>query len=270
MNNNERFISSFKELEDFIINLCKKTDYLFQYIESTYASNKTNKYSFGNCINSIYNWKIGNSSKVKTVRLLGSKIVKINEKKDFINKILNIRNKLSHEIWWFEVTNDCIVELDKLCDFLFRIKIKDTEKIPKIVTTCNERDSLQDILKIMTENKYTHIPIISDTWEIMGIVSDALITMWLREQINSDGEIVIDTKSVTLWAIVGMRTEYEEYLFLSDTELTSKAYSKFEEYILKWNRLWCIIFTKDWEKTSSVTWIMTAWDLPIIKEYFIL
>lgn len=65
MNNNERFISSFKELEDFIINLCKKTDYLFQYIESTYASNKTNKYSFGNCINSIYNWKIGNSSKVK-------------------------------------------------------------------------------------------------------------------------------------------------------------------------------------------------------------
>lgn len=270
MSNNERFINCFKELEDYLINLCNKTDYLHQFIEKEYSTFETDKYTFGNCVYALCNWKIANSTMVRTVRLLESKITKINEKRDFIKQIQKIRNKLSHEIWWFEVTNECIVELDKLCDFLFRIKVKDTETVPKQVKTCNEKDSLQNILEIMFENKFTHIPIISDKWEIIGIISDALITVWLREQIDHNGEIVLDTKSVTLWDIVQMKTKYEEYLILTDVELTSVAYSKFEESILKWNRLWCIIFTKDWKNTSSITWIMTAWDLPIIKEYFML
>lgn len=270
MDNNEKFIVCFKELEDYLIKLCKKTDYLYQFIESRVTKSNGEKFTFWNCLYAINNATNRWQQPIALIKWLEVKINKIKEKYDFLDYVRSDRNKLSHEKWWFEITNEYLSELEALCDFLFRTKIKDTETVTKQVKSCNELDSLQDILEIMFENKFTHIPVISNTWEIIGVISDALITVWLRNQINDNGEIVLDTKSVNLWDVVKMKTRYEEYLVLSDRELTSIAYWKFEEFILKWNRLWCIIFTKDLNVNSSLTWIMTAWDLPIIKEYFML
>ena len=72
------------------------------------------------------------------------------------------------------------------------------------------------------------------------------IKIWDIDLVNSNDEYKIISKDVSIYDI--------DYMFLESINL--------------WIRLGVIIITNNWNTNWNIEWVITAWDIPMIKKHY--
>jgi len=191
----------------------------------------------------------------------------LSQYKDEFNLFTERRNNYSHESWQNYIPSGWAIEIFKtIRNKLIKPKtiyefIQDENK--NTVFTCDIKDRLKDILSIMQEKIYTHIPVISN-WIFIWLLSESSICERLNNNIDQDGNILIEH------AIIedsNLSSKNDCYIIEKRNTPLHVILETFNEYIEKWERLWAIFITNLWKKDEKLDWIITAWDIPTIKKY---
>lgn len=184
---------------------------------------------------------------------------------DRLTKYSHIRNKILHEYkWYISVSASAFEELENDLEILKNPKkIWDIRK--SIVFTSKKDDNLDYILKKMSTNTYTHIPILDKDWFIEWVISERTILYHLMANINKEGCLMLD--NIRIWDI-DLTNKNDEYKIISNNTSIYDINDMFLESISLWKKLWAIIITNNWEPDWKIEWIITAWDIPTIKKHF--
>lgn len=194
-----------------------------------------------------------------------TKIIKNWKWFDRLTKYSHIRNKILHEYkWYISVSASAFEELSIDLEIL-----KNPKRIWEVrkseVFTCKKHDNLEFILNKMSNNTYTHIPILNEDWFIQWVVSERTILYHLMKNIDKDWCLLLE--NIKVWDI-DLANKNDEYKIISDNTSIYDINDMFLESIDSWKRLWSIIITNNWKLDWTIIWIITPWDIPMIKSHF--
>lgn len=118
---------------------------------------------------------------------------------------------------------------------------------------------LSDVLKDMSKNTYTHVPIM-DNGEMVGIFSENVLLTYLvdiGETVITDDMTISDVKKfLPLSAQRG-----ESFMFLPRKASLAEVYKIFNEAIKVRKRIGMIFITEHGKEKEKLLGIITAWDL---------
>jgi len=168
---------------------------------------------------------------------------------------------------------------EKIIAEVFKSTIRDLKKIyqqiknpplsceiaSKPVYTCQIKDSLLEQIKIMREKTYTHVPVYKNT-DFRGVLSESALFSWLGDLGKID-TINKDIKVGDIQKYLNIEGRSNEYFKLIDKKTNIyKVKQLFEQNIEKNKRLGAVFITKSGKGNKKIIGIITAWDLPRIKE----
>lgn len=130
------------------------------------------------------------------------------------------------------------------------------DKFKKDVFICQTSEPLLDVLKLMKEKTYTHIPVYEDN-KFIGILSEASFTNWATEKENIN-LIYIKVKDLVNY-LNNQSNEFFEFVKKSENafEVRGWFYNKVKEH----KRLGAVFITETGNKEEPLLGIVTAWDL---------
>ena len=138
------------------------------------------------------------------------------------------------------------------------------KKFGKKVFTCKLEDSLLEIIKVMKERVYTHIPVYSysdlNEKEFVGVLSESSIMNWLADKKE------ISLKNVKIEELVEFLNKQpnECFDFVNKDEDAYKIKERFLKEVKDQKRIGAIFITKNGNKDEELLGIITAWDLPLL------
>ena len=191
----------------------------------------------------------------------------ISQYKDEFNLFVERRNSYSHQNWQNYIPSEWAIEIfKKIRDKIIKPKtiyefVKETNNM---VFSCEKKDKLKDVLSIMQEKTYTHVPVISD-WEFVWLLSESSICERLNNNIDQDWSIIIDDAIV---ADVNLNPRNDNYIIDKRNTPLHVVLETFDDYIDKWERLWAIFITNLWKRNEELDWVITAWDIPSVKNFY--
>lgn len=135
------------------------------------------------------------------------------------------------------------------------------------VFACKKNDYLKDILPIMKQNNYTHIPVYNGKGKFTGVLTEKSIAYWLAENFDQTDDLTLDGVKVS--GIPLDDIEGKDYAFVSkhnniyqiDQIFTNKRKNK--------ERLWVIFITEDGDPDQQIEGIVTSWDVALVDDYVI-
>jgi hypothetical protein len=238
MNNKDRFLNLFIELEKILTDTIWDNNYI--WYKDKLKIIKDGKYKLTWCIKCYYSelteiWYFRNDS----LHRYNAFIWDISD--NVINKISKIISKLNNP---------------ETCYDAFK---------KEIIFCCKEDDDLSFIIKLMKKNLYTHIPVYSNDNKFKWIITESTITYFLWENIDNEWNIIlgkIKIKNLNL----GNWNDYYEFIDRNTTIYDLE--NKFLNAINWWKRLWALFITNLWKEDEKIDWIITAWDIPKVKTLF--
>jgi len=194
-----------------------------------------------------------------------SRIIKNWKWFDRLTKYSHIRNKLLHDYKWFiSISESACNELESDLNVL-----RNPKKIWEVrkcdVFTCNNEDKLEYVLKEMKDNLYTHIPVLNNEGNIKWVLSESTILYFMLNNIDKDRCLVMEP--IKIWDIDLVNSNDEYKIISKDVSIYDIDYM-FLESINLWIRLGVIIITNNWNTNWNIEWVITAWDIPMIKKHY--
>lgn len=173
-----------------------------------------------------------------------------------------IRNEILHNYPDKINVNDfAIDEIIRFRDMLFN-QLKWGELFQADVFTCTINDKLIDIVRIMKEKLYTHIPVYD--WEnFVDVMTESTVVYGLTKYIDWDGNLILENVQIK---DILEENQNDTYEFISKNMSVYEIKEKFERFIINGKRLWALFITNLWKKEEKLLWIVTAWDLPKIED----
>jgi len=169
-----------------------------------------------------------------------------------------------------------VVPTDALCKKLEDIlnKIKNPPKWESIaikkekIYSCSEDNLILDVIKVMAENTYTHVPVVKDGI-FQWLLSESIYVQWLSEVIEKEG--ICTTESTISQLKKYVKKTNDDYLFLSRDADIYLIREKFEKAIQERKgevskRLGVIFITNSGKETEKILGLITAWDLGKIED----
>jgi predicted transcriptional regulator len=190
---------------------------------------------------------------------------KVERKQYMLIKFGYIRNEIVHEYQdYVDVTEKTLQEMQSIRDYLINPPLcRDCKEVIHEVKTCNVSDSLKEVLGVMKQHQFTHIPVYKDqifAW----IVSDTIITDAISDLLTENWEIIAE---LDIGSIANKDTV--EYTFVSQNTSNEDIIDLFAQAIQKKQKLWAVFITNLGSHSESLLWIVTAWDIPILEKYLI-
>lgn len=228
-NSSQEFIKEFKEVEEFLNSLINFSRHL----------------SFPELV--------AQSSKYSAI---------VREYRYDILRFSDIRNILVHGEEMVQVTKEAQQKIAKI-NRLLQSPPTVSELFSKKVTYCQIEDNLEAILKIMKENIFTHIPVYKDG-KFFGVLSESSVTSWLADKIDSP--LNLRSCLVQEMALYLKNRPEEVYKFVNKDTSVYEVRDWFLEFAESGNRLGAVLITPTGGKDELLLGIITAWDIPKIKE----
>lgn len=123
----------------------------------------------------------------------------------------------------------------------------------------------ENVLRKMQKDLFTHVPIY-DGGKFLGLLTETTLLDWLMENINQ-GQAQFYKKLVSDINPKYLNSKTNMYRFISQNTSIFEAYQMFENAIDVDKRLGALLITNDGKKEGKLVGIITAWDLPRIKDY---
>lgn len=132
--------------------------------------------------------------------------------------------------------------------------------IPRaIIFTATLDSSIQQLMNIMAEKNYTHIPIIEDDIMI-GIFSENTLLSYLVA--NQEGIILKDAKVEDFKEFVEIENHINEYFeFVSRSTLLSEVEEIFHKGLVDKKRIALAYITETGKNTEKILGMITPWDI---------
>ena len=130
----------------------------------------------------------------------------------------------------------------------------------KEVYFCNSNDLLIEVLRVMKEKTFTHVPVYSNKGFI-GILSEASIANWLSDskELNMQN---IKVKELNNF----LNNQPNEYFdFVNKNEDAYKIKERFLNEVKGHKRIGSIFITQNGKNDEKLLGVITAWDLPLLK-----
>lgn len=135
------------------------------------------------------------------------------------------------------------------------------------VFSCGTEDHIVDVVKKMTEEVYTHVPV-KENDKFVGVFSESTLARWLGKFAERDSFILEATK-------IGQLKEYFDkqdsafccYKFVSRNTDAFSIQDDFLSFVKEVKRLGAVFVTQNGKKEEPIIGIITSWDLPKIDEH---
>jgi CBS domain-containing protein len=127
------------------------------------------------------------------------------------------------------------------------------------IYTVSMDTNLNEVLRIMDKNIYTHVPVIEND-KMIGLLSENTLLSYLAEV----GETVItnDMTVADLAAYLPLKSHRSEsFVFLPRKASLSQVFKVFNDAIRVHNRIGMVFITEHGEEHEKPLGIITAWDL---------
>jgi len=135
----------------------------------------------------------------------------------------------------------------------------------KPVFVCSTNDFITDVIQVMTEKTYTHIPVYEES-EFIGVFSESSITKWIRNSAEDGGFILEETKIGDLKRYLDRSdNKFNSYKFLAKNTDVFSIQEAFLSFVQEEKRLGAIFITETGKVNEKLLGIITAWDIPKIK-----
>jgi CBS domain-containing protein len=201
------------------------------------------------------------------VEKAGNKNPAVMAKKGIIGNLYGLRNVFAHadmDKYIADVNDLAFAEIDKIIGLLDNPP-KAIDIFGGDVFIARLNDDMGVVLRKMKDNLYTHIPVY-DNDRFIGILSEATILEWLVENINEGGIAYFMEQKVGDINRGYLHPKTNECKFIKQTASIFEIYKMFEDAIYGKNRLGAVLITKNGTKDEKPLGIITAWDLPKLKD----
>ena len=191
-------------------------------------------------------------------------------KKGIIWNLYGLRNVFAHadmDKYIADVNDLAFAEIDKIIGMLDNPP-KAIDIFEGDVFIARFNDNMGVVLRKMKDNLYTHIPVY-DNGKFIGILSETTILEWLAENINEGGEAYFAKQKVADVNLRYLHPKTNQCEFIKQSTSIFEIYKMFEDAIYGKNRLGAVLITKNGTKDEKPLGIITAWDLPKLKEYLV-
>lgn len=191
----------------------------------------------------------------------------IKAKRNLILDFYALRNVFAHaerDKYIAEIKEFAFQELQKILKLLENPPTVGVVFKTEVYTT-TPKEITEVVLRKMSENLYTHVPIYQNG-KFYGTLSESTLLAWLVDNIKEGKaqfykRLVGDIKKEYLF------NENDKVNFISETKSIFEVQAMFEEAIRKSQRLGALIITKSGKKDEKPIGIITAWDLPRIDQF---
>jgi len=193
-------------------------------------------------------------------------IIEFNE--DIIDDLYGLRNVVAHadrEKYIAEINQLAFDKINKILSLL-RNPPTVIDVFKTNVFTVNTNNITEVVIKTMQENLYTHVPVYEDN-SFIGALSETTILEWLVENINK-GEAQFYKQIVGKINRKYLNSLNNLYKFVLPNLNIFEVLKIFEDHLRRGKRLGVIFITPNGKKDEKPVGIITAWDLPKIKETF--
>lgn len=170
----------------------------------------------------------------------------------------DLRNLIGHNKYKILIPDETIKEIRSLQN---RLSKTAKDLFLWNVYTCSADMKLSEVLWVMKEKLFTHIPIY-DNWKFIGVLTETTITSWLESKLCDD--ILIEKDDLFIKSFVWWFWIESGYIFKRKDTPLFKIENCFDDYLKRKERLWAIFLTNLWDENEKIEWIITAWDLPKI------
>jgi CBS domain-containing protein len=188
-------------------------------------------------------------------------------KEGIIWDLYGLRNVLAHAD-----RDKYIAEVNELAFNTIKELLKLLEHPPIVgdifktkVYTTGVEDITEVVVKTMQRELYTHVPVYSGR-KFVGVLSETTILDWLVENIK-EGKAQFYKQKVGQINPKYLHPFTNRHKFISPRVSIFEVIKMFEDAVSKRERLGVIFITSSGRENEEPVGIITAWDLPKIKEY---
>lgn len=213
--------------------------------------------------------EMNNSTKHYGFRRLVDRLSKenalINKHKTQLVDFLELRNALVHKSTGEPIAEpnpEVITQMEEIYQEL-TTPLQAMRIASKPVFTVTIKTPLKEVIQAMNQNFYTSIPIYSRDL-FVGVFSDHSLTKWLAH-VNQHLKISEISLSQLQDYFDREDDKFNGYQFMdlkTDIPTVRKAFTQFTQ---EKKRLGAIFLTKNGQKAEKIEGIITAWDLPKIR-----
>lgn len=181
-------------------------------------------------------------------------------KYDFIDFCRECRNRISHNGY----ENDFIFYsgemIEKLDDVIEEIKhpYKVYDKATRNIYSANLSDKVREVMSVMMNKNYTHIPIYNGG-NLVGIFSESVLFNYLYK--NQIIEVDENTTFNDIMNFINLDNSKELIKFVSRDMLYDDVCSYFIDEFKNESKLSCVLITQNGKETEKIIGILTAWDI---------
>ncbi|PYE36603.1 CBS domain-containing protein [Psychrobacter fozii] len=233
MNNSEKFLETYNNLDQYLKKEIRADDYV------SYAN------------------------KVKN-----SKNTVVNKFKDELLSFGTLRNAIVHNP---KIDNKAIAEPHDRTVERFNEIYEIINNPKKVIPTfqfdvlgANKDDYINDILKQMKQKSFSQFPVLDSNEAIIELINNNTISRWLASEIDENGMIIVD--GVTVENLIPEIEFKRNYKFISRDTSIYKAYDLFLNHINEKERNLDVLFiTHNGKETEKLLGLITISDLaPLI------
>ena len=180
---------------------------------------------------------------------------------DFISFCRWCRNRISHvndNEKYLIYTDELINRLKEVIDVV-KHPYTIYEKAIKEVSSANINDNVKNIMRVIQEKRFTHIPIYDNNKSLVGIFSEGSLFNYLLKETN----ITIDENTTfnDIKDCININNSKELIMFVSKDKLYDEITNKFIVEYQKGERLSCVMITEQGSNKEEVKGILTSWDI---------
>jgi len=135
------------------------------------------------------------------------------------------------------------------------------------VYICHTHDYLSEVICSMREHLNTHIPVYTSDGAFVEMLSESTIAYRIAEEIWDDGEIHLAEVKV---ADVTLENSNDLFVFVWEKTSIYDIEQMFALNIKEKKRLGAVFITQTWKPEEDIVWIITAMDLPVLANHFVL
>lgn len=233
MNNSERFLETYNNLDQYLKKESGADDYV------SYAN-----------------------------KVRGSKNIVVTRLKDELLSFGSLRNAIVHNP---KIDNKAIAEPHDSTVLRFNEIYKMITNPKKVIPTFQfdvvgayEDDYINDILKKMKRKSFSQFPVFDSNETIIELINNNTISRWLASEIDENGTIIID--GVTVEKLIPEIELKGNYKFISRDTSIYEAYDLFLKHIKEKERNLDVLFiTHNGRETEKLLGLITISDLaPLI------
>jgi len=198
------------------------------------------------------------------INLAGERNVIVEKNKRIINDLVALRNVLFHcdRKKYIKMNDIALESVENLLDLLDNPpKVIDRFKADVYRVDLNDR--VDEVVFRMKEKNYTHIPVYDDD-KFVGVFTETSLLDWLAGNIKN-GEADFRKTQMKDINKQYLHTQNNGYKFVAPSFNVFEVQSEFEKAINDKKRLGVIFITDSGKQDGKIVGIITAWDLPKIK-----